>query len=142
MAMLMSGLASTASPCAKILRQRIEQRIHAETVLRRNRKNLVAQLVKLRGEVRLLRRIHFVHGDHRRLARAPQQLRQLRIERHGPCAAVHHLHHARRVFNRHARLPQNFAGNSGFVLRHDSARIHHFERAPFPVRRRRRCGRA
>ena len=36
-------------------------------MFRRNRKNLVAQLVELRGEVRLLGRIYFVHRQHGRL---------------------------------------------------------------------------
>ncbi len=97
-------------------------------------KTSVAQLVKLRGEVRLVRRVRFVHGNHRRLARAPQQFRQFLIERHRTAAPIHHQHHARRVIDRIARLPQNFAGNSGFVLGDDPARVHHFEGAPFPIR--------
>ena len=142
-AILTSGASGSGFAFGNFFGQRIEQHVNAEPVFRGNRENFVAEFVKLRGEVDgLLRRVHFIYGENRRLARAAQQIGEFLIERRRAGAAVHHLHHARRIFNRDARLPQNFAGDSGFVFRNDSAGVHHFEAAAFPVARCRRCGRA
>jgi len=78
--------------------------------------------------------VHFVDRDYRRLARAPQQLRKLGIERKGAGAAIDHLDDARCGVDGDASLAQDFAGNSGLVLRNDPARIDHLKFAPVPLR--------
>ena len=60
-------------------------------------------------------------------------MRKFLIERRGADAAVNNLHYARRVFYRYACLAQNFAGDAGLVFGNDTARVHHFEVAAFPV---------
>ena len=49
----------------------IEQSVHADAVLRRNRKHIVRKLVKRRGQRFLHLRVHFVGKDRQRLPCAP-----------------------------------------------------------------------
>ena len=57
------------------------------------------------------------------------------IQRRQARAHIHDQQQLRRAFNGHLRLAKNFARNGGLVVRHDPARVDHFERAPLPGRR-------
>ena len=115
------------------LRQRrIQQIVNPCAVFRRNGKHRHAQGMKA-GDIRFLRaRIHFVGGNHERLAGGAQQPRQLLVERRDARVRVDHQHQHRGVFNRHARLSQNFARDQRLVVRHHPAGVHNFQRTPAP----------
>ena len=120
---------------AETRRDRFQQRVKSVAVLRRHRKHIVRKLVKRRRKRFLHLRINFVCQYRQRFSCAPQQPRQLSIERRQPRAHVHNQQQLRRAFNGHLRLAKNFARNSGLVVRHDPARVDDFECAPLPGRR-------
>ncbi len=103
-------------------------------MLRRDRKHIVRKRVKRRGQRFLHLRVHFVRKYRQRLPCAPQQARQLGIERRQPRAHVHNQQQLRRALDGHLRLAKNFARNSRLVVWHNPARIDHFERALLPGR--------
>ena len=104
-------------------------------MLRRHRKHIVRKLVKRRGERFLHLRVDFVRQNRQRLPCAPQQARQLSIQRRQARAHIHDQQQLRRAFNGHLRLAKNFARNGGLVVRHDPARVDDFERTVLPGRR-------
>ncbi len=133
MAMLMSAPILGCFALGKIGGERIEKLVDAETVLGRNGKNFVAQLVEWRGHRDLVRHVHFIDRDYRRLAGATEQLGEFRVQRNGTGAAVNDLHDARGVFKGDFCLAQDFGGDEGFVVGDDAAGVDDFERVAIPM---------
>src|SRR6266568_1537440 len=92
-------------------------------MLRRERKYLGPNLVKLSREVLQSLGVDFVDGDDERLARSPQAPSQLQIERSRTGTSVDY---------RGLRLLENLAGDGRAVVGQQTAGVHDFKRPPEP----------
>ena len=103
-------------------------------MLRGNSHHSATQRVKVRGQRGVLRGIHLIRGNEKRLPRATEELRQLRIERLDARACIHYEHEHARAFHGHAGLAEDFRRDAGLFVGQQAARIHDFEGAAVPLR--------
>src|SRR6266568_5812589 len=101
-------------------------------MLRRERKYLGPNLVKLSREVLQSLGVDFVDGDDERLARSPQAPSQLQIERSRTGTSVDYKHESGCVGYRGLRLLENLAGDGRAVVGQQTSGVHDFKRPPEP----------
>jgi len=111
----------------------VEQIIDTGAVFGGDGKYRNAQFAKYVDAAFLRHSVHFVHGDHKFLARGTQHARQLFIERRQPRAAVYDQNQQRRLLDGHACLAKNFRWDQGLVVRHNAAGVDDFQRAAQPL---------